>query len=744
MIVPDLVASSPFSGFENLARNADGELGTPNPRGGERFSSSKIHDSHLDRLAIVYVRQSTMAQVVEHRESAEMQYKLAYRAAALGWPRHRVMVIDDDQGQSGSSAEHRLGFQRLMAEVSLRHVGIVLGIEMSRFARSNKDWHHLLELCGIFETLLADQDGVYDPADYNDRLLLGLKGTMSEAELHILRNRLQHGKRNKAERGELYAHLPRGFVKSASGKVMLDPDEQVQSVIRLFFEEFEVLGSGRKLLRWLLAHDIRLPLRPARGPHLGELTWTRPSHGAVHKLLHHPIYAGAYSYGRCRIDRRAKVPGRAGSGRVQLPMEQWQVLKQDHLPSYITWEQYLSNLKCLAQNAFRSATRGATRDGQALLGGVIRCGRCGRRMSVAYNDHRNEGRYVCHFAEPGSHCQSIQTREVDRLVEQQVLAALQPCALELSLKAANEIEAHRSHLDVQWQQRLERATYETQRARRQFNAVEPENRLVARELEKCWEQALRDQQNAEEEYARFRQQVPTVLDAADRADIQALASSVPALWNAETTRNEQRKAILRQLLDDVTVEVLNNSEVVDVRVTWVGGFASHYQMHRSVQRYDQLHDYDRLRERLRELRREGRSASHIAKRLNEEGFRTARGMMFQDITVQTLLFRSDMTRDKDQLTKESRFPDHDRWSIPELVRKLNIPTTTLCHWCRRGWVHVAKTRSNRWIIWADAAELKRLGTLSTYRRPQNRGPYPSELTTPGPLGDTGEQAHHET
>ena len=741
MIAPDLVASGPFKPCEDLDWNA-ADPATPNCCCPERFASPKIQDCHLDRLAIIYVRQSTPAQVVEHRESTQMQYNLRYRVVALGWPRERVLVIDEDQGQSGSSAEHRLGFQRLMAEVSLNHVGIVLGIEMSRLARSNKDWHQLLELCGIFGTLLADQDGVYDPADYNDRLLLGLKGTMSEAELHILRNRLQQGKRNKAERGELYAHLPRGFVKSAAGEVMFDPDQQVQTVIRLCFEKFEVLRSGRKLLRWLLAHDIRLPLRPAKGPYRGELKWIRPSHGAIYKFLHHPIYAGAYSYGRCQVDPRAKVPGRVGSGRVQLPMEQWQVLKQAHLPGYINWEQYLANLKQLAQNAFRSTVRGAAREGQTLLGGVVRCGRCGRRMSVVYSDRRNEGRYVCYSSEPGTRCQSIQAGEVDRLVEQQALAALQPCALELSLTAVDELEAQRRHVDAQWQQRLERATYEVQRSRRQFNAVEPENRLVARELEKCWEQALREQQHVEEEYARFQQQGPTALDAADRAAIQSLASSVPALWNAETTRNEQRKTILRYLLDGVTVDVHNDSEVVNVRLAWVGGFVSHHQLHRSVQRYNQLQDYDRLRKRLRELRREGRSASQIAKRLNDEGFRTARGRTFHAITVQTLLFRSDMTGDKDQLTDASFFPEDHRWSIPQLVRELKVPTTTLCHWCRRGWVHVAKTRSNRWIVWADADEVKRLRALSAYQRPQNRGPYPSELTTPRPLGNTRIRDHH--
>lgn len=706
----------------------------PNQRG--LYPSSKIHPGHVERLAIVYVRQSTATQVKENRESTELQYNLQHRATALGWTRDRVVIIDDDQAQSASSAEHRAGFQRLMAEVSLNHVGIILGIEMSRIARSNKDWHQLLELCGIFGTLLADQDGVYDSADYNDRLLLGLKGAMSEAELHIIRSRLQQGRRNKAERGELFAHMPRGFVKTATGEVKLDPDEQVQSVMRLFFDKFESFGSGRKLLRWLLDHDIHLPVRPFRGAHRGELLWTPPNHGAIYKMLHHPIYAGAYSYGRCRIDPRAKVPGRAGSGRVQLPMEEWQVLKKDHLPAYITWEQYLANMRQLARNTFRSASPGAPREGSALLGGVACCDKCGKRMSIVYSDKRKEGRYVCYSLDPRTRCQSIQANVVDRLVEQQVLLALQPSSIELSLAAANQIETERNRLDEHWNKRLQRAKYVTQRAQRQYNTVEPENRLVARELEKCWEQSLGEQQQLEEEYARFRQQQLAELSDEDRADIHALTTDIPALWRAPATTCQQRKTIIRHLLDSVAIDVQNGSEVVNVRITWVGDFESRYQMHRSVQRYEQMHDYERLRARLLELRRGGETAGQIATQLNREGFRTARGKTFKDITVQTLLFRSDMTGDNNMLIDDACLPSDNRWSIPKLVKELAVPTTTMCHWCRRGWVHADKTQSNRWVVWADADEIVRLKKLDAYQRPNQGSQYPEELTTPKQIAET--------
>jgi DNA invertase Pin-like site-specific DNA recombinase len=300
------------------------------------WGTSKIRPRHLERLAIVYVRQSTAQQVLEHRESAALQYDLRRRAITLGWAADRVIVIDEDQGQSGGTAEGRLGFQRLLAEIGLDHVGIVLGVEMSRLARSCKDWHQLLELCAIFDVILADQDGLYDPGDYNDRLLLGLKGTMSEAELHILRGRMLAGKRNKARRGELFNHAPIGFVRLPGAGMVLDPDEQAQNVVRLVFHKFEELGTVSSLLRYLARNGISLPVRPHFGPDRGQLQWRRPNRVTLTFLLHHPIYAGAYSHGRRPTDPRRKVPGRPATGRRLVPMEQWEVLIRDRLPGYIS------------------------------------------------------------------------------------------------------------------------------------------------------------------------------------------------------------------------------------------------------------------------------------------------------------------------------------------------------------------------------------------------------------------------
>lgn len=698
----------------------------------------KIHPRHWERLAVVYVRQSTAKQVVDHRESRELQYNLRYRAEQMGWAAARVVIIDEDQGQSGATAENRVGFQRLMAEVSLNHVGIIFGWELSRLSRCNKDWHQLLELCAIFDVLLADQDGLYDPADYHDRLLLGLTGIMSEAELHILRNRMMQGKRNKAERGELFSHVPRGFMRTASGEVRFDPDEQAQSVMRLFFARFEALASGRQLLRWLLDNQIRLPVRPISGAHRGELQWRDPSPTIVYQILHHPMYAGAYSYGRHPTDQRRKVPGHPGSGKTTAPLDQWQVLKRDHMPAYISWEQYLANLRRLAANASRFEASGAAREGEALLSGLVACEECGYQMHVVYNDHLHRGRYVCQSRDPrAGTCQSIQASVLDRLIAKQALRALEPAALELSLAAAQELEEQRRRLHEHWQQRVSRARYEAERARRQYDAVEPENRLVARELEKCWEEELREQRDLEEEYARFQREQPHELSAQERARVLALSSDIASLWDASSTTAVERKTILRHLVDDVVVRVPKQSETVEVTIHWAGGFESRHQTKRPVACYEQLRDYDLLRSRVLELRESGEPAGKIADRLNAEGFRTARGKRFQAETVRALLSRRGLTRcDPDDAMEHDSAVTTDHWSMSQLVSKLHVPLTTLCRWCRQGWVHGARSPGGRWRIWADVEELARLRRLRDYRRTDPAQPYPAELTTPKPISKT--------
>jgi DNA invertase Pin-like site-specific DNA recombinase len=531
----------------------------------------KVDERHLGRLAVVYVRQSTRQQVLDHGESTRLQYGLVQRAVGLGWAASRVLVIDEDQGKSGASTAGRVGFQRLVTEITLGHVGLVLGIEMSRLARSGADWYQLLELCALSGALLADADGVYDPVDYNDRLLLGLKGTMSEAELHLLRQRMLAGKQAKARRGELAIALPTGYVRRASGEAVLDPDEQVQTVVRLIFAKFAELGTLHGVLRWLVDHGVELGMRLRAGPDKGELVWRRPNRMTLQNMLHSPVYAGIYAYGRRRVDSRRQVAGRPSTGRVVRTPDQWLVAIPGVLPAYITVEQYQANLARLAANAARAVTPGVVRAGSALLSGLTRCGRCGRRMTVRYHlrAQATVPEYVCarqltDYGQ-GERCQALAGACVDALVTGQVLAALTPAAVEVSLRAAEQVTAERAELERIWQQRLERAQLAADRARRCYRLAEPENRLVVRQLEADWEAALAAQQRLREDYDRFTRSRPQPLTPVQQQAITALASDIEGLWAASTTTDADRKQLIRALVDQVTITVAGTSERVAVR-----------------------------------------------------------------------------------------------------------------------------------------------------------------------------------
>jgi DNA invertase Pin-like site-specific DNA recombinase len=428
--------------------------------------SGKVQAAHLQRLAVVYVRQSTLQQVEHNRESTRRQYALSDRAIELGWSPTQVLVIDEDQGRSGASADGRPGFQHLVGEVGLNHIGIVLGLEISRLARSSRDWYQLLEVCGLFGTLIGDADGIYDPQTYNDRLLLGLKGTMSEAELHILKQRMLEGKRAKARRGELHMLLPRGYARTPAGEVIKDPDEQARAVIETVFTQFERCGTINGVLRYLVDHQMQLPDRLRSGPRTGELDWRRANRATLSNLLHNPIYAGAYSYGRRPTDPRRRQPGRPSSGRTVAAPEDWEVLLKDRLPAYISWEQYRRNLQQLAANTAQAG--GVARQGVSLLSGRLVCGRCGLMMATQYTNAGTGLRYVCsrEAVDYGAPlCQSLAGGALDTCISALVLDALQPAALEISLQVVDDLEAEREREHAHWQQRLERASYECERSR---------------------------------------------------------------------------------------------------------------------------------------------------------------------------------------------------------------------------------------------------------------------------------------
>jgi DNA invertase Pin-like site-specific DNA recombinase len=675
--------------------------------------SPKIKSWHLDRLAIVFVRQSDPQQPIKHPESTARQYALVDRAVELGWPRDRVLVIDDDQGKTATTAEGRLGFHRLLAEVALDHVGLILGTEVSRPARCCKDWYQLLELCARFRTLLADGDGVYDLAEYNDRLLLGLKGMMSEAEIHILKERMHQAKRNKARRGELFQLPPIGYIKLPSGEFALDPDEQVQATVRLLFDQFDREGTVHGLLRYLVHHKIQIPVRARARANQGQLEWHRPNRPTLLNLLHHPIYAGAYRYGHRALDPRKKQPGRRNSGKQFLPPEECEVLLKDRLPAYLSWERFQANQRRLQANQTSQDTPGPARQGAALLGGLIHCGRCGRRMQVRYCGRKNAPWYGCtrnssDYGEPL--CQGLSGQRLDDLVAAQILRAVAPAALEASLAAVADIERARAALLRQWTLKIERAGYEAERARRQYHACEPENRLVARELERRWEEALRQQRQREEEFEAWQRAVPSRLSAQDQQEIRALAADLPGLWQAETTGPQDRQRIARLLLERVTVTVDKQSERVDVKLHWIGGQVGEHTISRPVSRYDRQSEHPRLAERIKELSSKKLSSSEIAETLNRENFRPPkRTDRFTQAMVQRLLGQLGVERRKRHGSTQGL--GQDEYRPGSLARRLSIKRDTVVSWMRKGWVNIRRDEEDHRIIWADQEELDRLQQL---------------------------------
>ena len=676
----------------------------------------KIRPEHMDRAAVVYVRQSSRQQVLEHTESTRLQYALAERAVALGWARSQVTVIDDDLGVSAATADSRKGFARLVAEVTMGRVGVVLGIEMSRLARTGRDWHQLLELCCLSGVLLADPDGVYDPGLYNDRLLLGLKGTMSEAELYLIRQRMQSGKLAKAERGELAVPLPIGYVRRPSGEVVLDPDEQARHVVGLVFSTFRRLGTLNSVLRYLAGQQVQLPVRMHSGPSKGEIEWRRPTRETLQNLLHNPAYAGYYAYGRRQVDPRRKVPGRPDTGRVVKDAGEWLVLLPGRLPAYITPEEYEANIARMTANQQTAAAPGAPRDGAALLPGLLRCGRCGgHRMTVSYHDGSGSAYgYTCGFYQvnygTGGRCQHIAGPALDAYVTGQVLDAVAPAALEVSMAAAAQAEGERAMLGKLWRQRLERARYAVGRARRQYQLAEPENRLVARQLEADWEAALAEAGQLEADYQRFTEEQPAALSPAERAAIQALACDLPQVWHAPSTTQADRKELLRILIEDITVNVAGDSELAGVTITWAGGHQTAGQAVRPVARLDQLSYYPALLARVTGLAAAGRNSRQIADVLNAEGFhppkRTSR---FSDGQVRTLISQRGIRSQAKGRPAALTSLAPGEWSVPGLSAELGMPTASIYNWIYRGWItarHAPGTRN--WIIAADDEQMRQL------------------------------------
>jgi DNA invertase Pin-like site-specific DNA recombinase/predicted DNA-binding transcriptional regulator AlpA len=539
---------------------------------------NKITASHLSRQAIVYLRQSSAAQVEHNRESTDRQYALTVKARELGWPDDRIMVIDEDLGLSGSGAVVRSGFQRLTAEVALARIGLVLGLEVSRLARNNADWHRLIDLAGLTDTLIGDADGIYHPALFNDRLLLGLKGTMSEAELHVLRARLNGGIRNKAMRGELRRGLPVGFVwGEADGEVCFHPDEAVVTTIRSVFERFAETGSARRVWLWLRSEGLKLPLQLHAH---ADIRWVEASYTAIHHVLTNPVYAGAYVYGKTRQETILDASGARKKRIRHLPRSEWQVLIPDHHAGFIDWQTYEANQERIAKNTRPGPHKvgGAVREGSALLQGLASCGHCGRRLHTHYRGRNSAPGYHCAgkilVEGRGLYCLNIGGVQIDHAVAQAFIAALEPAKLAATLAAAERLEHDRESTLKQWRLDVERASYQASRAERRYRAVDPDNRLVARGLEREWEESLRALEVTKAELARRERERPRLLSEVERDRLLALGPDLTAVWHAATTTPRDRKELLQTLLEEVIIKVERDKAAAHLALRWKGGALS--------------------------------------------------------------------------------------------------------------------------------------------------------------------------
>ena len=640
----------------------------------------KIRADHLQRNAYLYVRQSSVRQVYEHAESTKRQYALADRAVALGWPRQNIITIDSDLGQSGSTVANRDGFKKLVAEVGMGHAGIVIGIEVSRLARNSSDWHRLLEICALSETLILDEDGVYDPNDFNDRLVLGLKGTMSEAELHYLKARMWGGRLAKAKRGELKTMLPVGFLYADHGAVILDPDRQVQQVMRTFFDTFEKKRSASGVLRSFREQEILFPSKVLTGANKGEVVWGPLLYTRAIQMLHNPHYAGIFSYGR--IKTRHTPEGKAKY--THLPPDKWHAFIRDAHAAYISFEQWEENQKIIAGNAQAYGAdrrNGPPREGTALLQGLILCGKCGRRMHVRYHERfqRLEGNYWCEQQTRNlgqSPCQRVSGRVVDQEVAELLLRSFTPESVEIAFQIQHELRQRYEAIDLMRKQHLQRLEYEATTARRRYMQVDPNNRLVADTLEADWNTKLRAVQEAQEDYKRQRETDSYMLGEKEKNQIIALATDFPGLWNNPNTSCKDKKRIVRHLIEDVTVTKATDRSIL-VQVRFRGGATETMQVDAPKSAVELFTTSRQTIDRIDALL-DSYHDSGVALVLNAEGQRTVHGQAFSCAAVGCIRRKYGLRSFSDRLHAQNLL------TINEIARKLDVSLNTAFVWAKKG------------------------------------------------------------
>jgi DNA invertase Pin-like site-specific DNA recombinase len=648
-------------------------------------ANEKIKPTHLQRCTYVYVRQSTATQVQYNRESTDRQYKLAERALHLGWSKSQIKIIDEDLARSGSGTSERHGFTMMTTEVALGHVGLILSIEVSRVARNNADWYRLLDLCGVTDTLIGDEDGLYHPGLFNDRLLLGLKGTMAEAELHVIRARLQGGIRNKAARGQLRRGLPVGFLwGEEDGEVLFHPDQAITQAIHCVFEKFGETGSVRQVWLWFRSQSLSFP---SQSNSSSEIRWITPTYTGIHQVLTNPVYAGAYTYGKTNQERYVDQAGHLRKRIRRLPRSKWAVLIRDHHQGFINWETYEMNQSRIAKNTHPTPHQptGAIREGSALLQGIATCGRCGRRLRVYYQGKHSTPGYYCaanNIANGrGMFCLRVGGLRIDQAVAHAFLDAVAPAGIEAAFVAETNIEAGHEADIAQWRLQVERTRYQTERAERRYRSVEPENRLVARTLEAEWESRLSELAAAQAELARRQSQRPTSLTDEQRTRIRALGADLRRVWEAPTTTARDRKELLQTLLEEVIVAVVPAESNAHLTLRWRGGAISELDLSLRSYRVPPIRTDEATIDLVRRLAVHYPDAV-IAGILNRQGRRTANDDRFTANKVGNLRRYWKIPK-SDPTTASS---EGELVTVAKAAEILSMAPSTLHRWLADGFI----------------------------------------------------------
>jgi DNA invertase Pin-like site-specific DNA recombinase len=648
----------------------------------------KIQSTHLQKPAYVYIRQSTMAQVRHHQESTERQYALREKAIALGWPTERIRILDRDLGISGAQANGREDFQNLVADVSMRKVGAVFSLEASRLSRSSADWHRLLELCAFTGTVIIDEDGIYNPADFNDQLLLGLKGTMSQAELHFLRARLQGGKRNKAQKGELRAPLPVGFVHDEEGSIVFDPDSQVQHAVRFLFDSFRQMGSAYGVVHSFSEAGLQFPKRAYGGAWNGRLIWGRLTGARVLGVLKNPVYAGAYVHGRYQSVKEITPEGFLCSKVKEMPISDWTVLIRGHHEGFISWEEFEQNQQLIERNRTNGEDMllgGAAREGLALLQGLLLCAHCGRRITVRYKG--NNGiypTYECSWRRRealSSHaCLHFRCDVADKPIIQRVFELIRPKQIEIAIKAMEELQRRQNSIDTQWRMKIERAEYEAHLAQRRYEEVDPANRLVAATLERRWNEALTRLEQINEAFSQYQCRKGIVVTEEQKTELRTLARDLPRLWKASTTKAKDRKRILRLLIKDITVEKLPTPKRIVLHVRWQGGAVEDISVVLPPSRADQIRYSEEIVERIRRLIKNHTDAE-IANIFNQEKIQSAKGGNFTPASIRWIRYKRGICKPDLKCPGEL--------TVAEVAKRFDVSRHVVYYWIERK---IVKTR----------------------------------------------------